>query len=211
MLDDHDDHGWQGLGVGPGFVGRVEDWCRERSWEVRVPILLMLAWVLVHHWVSDVEYQNFFLGKFNFGIHEAGHLVFKPFGEFLHIAGGTILQCLAPVIAAFYLWCWQRDAFGVAFCLAWLGTNFFHCATYCSDARGQLNLVLYSPGGQAFGADGVGDWSRMLGMLGHLEWDTKIAFFLRLAGSASMLAGIATGAWVCWTMLRLRDAPAKAT
>lgn len=186
------------------------EWCRDRSWEVRAPVLLLLAWVLYHHWTEYIEYQNFFLGKFNFGIHEAGHLVFRPFGEFLTIAGGTILQLLAPVIAAASLWRTQRDAFGVAFCWGWLGTNWFHCATYCSDARGQLNLPLYSVGGQAFGADGVGDWSRMLGQLGLLEWDTKLAALMRLCGSASMLIGLALGAWLCWTMHRLRQAPGPA-
>lgn len=37
----------------------------------------------------------------NLGIHELGHMLFRPAGEFLCIAGGTILQLLIPIISVF--------------------------------------------------------------------------------------------------------------
>lgn len=172
-------------------------WCEGRSALVRVPVVLYLAYVLVGHW-GDLEFHSL-LGGINFAIHEIGHIVFVPLGELLTIAGGTILQCAAPCVAA-ALFVRQRDYFAVAFAVAWLGTNLFHCATYCADARGQLNLVLYSPGGQAFGADGVGDWTRMLTTLGILTWDGAISSFLRLAASIAMLAGLALACWLLWQM-----------
>ena len=32
--------------------------------------------------------------------HEAGHMIFAPFGRFMTVLGGSLLQCLIPVIAA---------------------------------------------------------------------------------------------------------------
>lgn len=175
--------------------------CADTSWVVRIPLLVFFAYVLVCHWTIP-EYGNFLFNGINFGFHELGHVVFRPFGEFLMVAGGTILQCLMPVIAAVVFVRAQRDWFGVAFCLGWLGTNCFHCAIYCSDARGMLNLPLFGLGFRGWGADGVGDWSRMLGTLGLLEWDQTFAFAWRVVGSLCMLAGIAFGAWLLWEMHR---------
>jgi hypothetical protein len=182
----------------------IED-CRDRSWEVRLPVVLFLVYVWIRHMV-EIEYGSFIFNGINFGFHELGHIVFRPFGEFLMVAGGTILQCLMPCLAAIALWR-QRDMFGIAFCLGWFATNCFGCAIYAMDARGMLNLVLYSPMGQSFGADGMGDWTRMLTTLGLLEWDTKIAFAWKGLGSAAMVLCILLSGWLFWTMHRLRGEP----
>lgn len=176
------------------------EWCQDRSWKIRVPVLIYFLYVLVNHW-GNLEYSSL-LGSLNFAIHEGGHVLFSPFGEFMMTAGGTILQCLAPMFAMAMFYKTQKDFFGIAFCFGWLSTNFFHCGTYAADARGQLNLVLYSFGGQSFGADGVGDWSVMLGKLGMLEWDTTISWSFRAAGTVSMLVCFALAIWLMWIMAR---------
>jgi hypothetical protein len=165
--------------------------------------LLYFSWVVFHHW-GNIEYTSL-LGGLNLGIHEAGHILFRPLGHFMTIAGGTILQCLAPFFAMIMFYK-QRDFFAIAFCFGWLSTNFFHCATYANDARGQLNLVLVSPWGQGFGADGMGDWSQMLRQLGMLEWDTTIAFSLRVAANLSMATCFAFSGWLMWQMYKSRRA-----
>ena len=40
-------------------------------------------------------------------IHETGHLVFNPFGEFIGFAGGTLFQLIMPLLFAGYFW--RRD------------------------------------------------------------------------------------------------------
>lgn len=184
----------------------ASDWCRGKSWEVRVPVMLLFVYVLFRSVVEE-EYTNFFFGGINLGFHEMGHALFRYFGEFMMIAGGTILQCLAPLIAAFALWRTQRDYFGVAFSLAWFGTNAFGCAIYASDARGQRNLPLVSPWGQSFGRDGNGDWTRMLSKLDMLKWDTTIAFWFNCAGVLAFVLAIALGAWLLWRMHASRSEP----
>jgi hypothetical protein len=37
-------------------------------------------------------------------IHETGHIVFGPFGEFVGTLGGTLLQLLFPATFAVYFW-----------------------------------------------------------------------------------------------------------
>src|SRR5271154_4709796 len=48
-------------------------------------------------------------------IHEGGHLLFRFFGEFLNIAGGTLLQLAVPMMLASYFF-FQRHVQGTAFC-----------------------------------------------------------------------------------------------
>lgn len=184
------------------------EWCRDRSWEVRVPVLLYLAWVQVQNWRHLEGYSSWFAGL-NLGVHEAGHLIFRPLGEYMTIAGGTLVQWLVPVVCAAALYKGQRDFFGVAFCLGWLSDSLFDSALYVSDARGQLNLPLVTFEGQGLSADlGGGDWTHLLEPLGLLRHDTKLAFLFKAAGSLLTFAALALGGWLCWTMQRLRGAPA---
>ena len=69
-------------------------------------------------------------------IHEGGHLLFRFFGEFLNIAGGTLLQLGVPVALAIYF-LFQRQAQGVAFCMFFFFEQFLPIATYMADARAQ--------------------------------------------------------------------------
>ena len=175
---------------------RLEAWCAGRSWAVRLPLLLWFAYILVRHW-ADPEYQSLF-GPLNLGIHELGHFVFGWLGTFLGMAGGTVLQCLAPVLsmAMFFR---QPDFFAVAVCLGWLSTNFFNVARYAEDARA-MALTLVRPGG----GEVVHDWNYLLEATGLLERDRAIGFLFRAAGSVSMLAALAAGGWLLWKMSRSR-------
>src|SRR5271156_1886112 len=67
-------------------------------------------------------------------IHEGGHLLFRFFGEFLAVAGGTLLQLSVPLmLAAFFIF--QRQIPGTAFCLFFFFEQFLPIATYMADAR----------------------------------------------------------------------------
>jgi hypothetical protein len=185
------------------------EWCRDRSWEVRVPVLLFMVYLLVQH-LRELEYMNFFMGGIVLGTHEFGHVAFSLLkSEWLTYAMGTGFQWLAPLIAAGVMWKAQRDYFGMAFCLGWFGVSAFHSACYISDARGQLGLILVSPwGGARLSTEGDrGDWEYLLDSVGLLQQDTKIAFVFQVIGVVSILAGLALGLWLCWTMQRLRDEP----
>jgi hypothetical protein len=184
-------------GLLQGLTEEIRDWSQGRLWAVRVPLLLWFAYIGVQHF-ADPWYNSLF-GGINLGIHELGHLLFQPFGQFLAVAGGTITQLAAPVIAGF-LFARQPDWFAVTVSGAWLATNLYHVAAYVADARA-LELPLLSLGG----GDAIHDWHYLLSHLGILDWDTGLATLLRGLAFLLLWASIAAGAWICWLMLTSRS------
>ena len=139
------------------------------------------------------------IAPLNLGIHELGHFVFSFFGRFIEIAGGTILQCLVPIIGMLNF-LRQRDYFAVAICFGWLSTNFFDVATYVGDAR-SMSLPLVGPGMGEI----IHDWHYLLGKLHLLNYDHTIASLIRLAGVASMLVCLIFGAWLLLEMIKSKS------
>ncbi|MBM3312475.1 MAG: hypothetical protein FJY80_13330 [Candidatus Aminicenantes bacterium] len=122
----------------------------------------------------------------NLAVHEAGHVIFSLFGLGLGVWGGTLLQLLMPLAFAVHF-ARRGETLGTAFGAFWAGENGLNIARYIADARAQaLPLV----GG------GEHDWNFILGRLGLLEADTKIAAAVRVAGWAAMILA------VVWVVLR---------
>jgi hypothetical protein len=172
---------------------------RGRVWWYRIPLLVPLAWILYRH-LADSEYGSIFAG-INLAIHEGGHLFFMWFGsDFLAVAGGTLLQCICPIVTGtmFYK---QRDFFAIGVACFWLGTNFAHIAPYAADARAQL-LPLVSPFPGAPGHD----WNYLLSTLGLLQQDGVIGGAFRIAGIVTMGAGLFGSLWVLRIMARVNRA-----
>lgn len=139
--------------------------------------------------LSDYEYWTVFAG-ITLGVHEAGHIVFGPFGELLAVAGGSIVQLAAPVIVAM-LFLRQREYFGITVALAWLAMSLSNLATYIGDARAQ-DLPLVSIGN----GDPIHDWHYLLGHFGMLAQDHSLARFARFLSVIALLLAIAWGAWL---------------
>jgi len=174
-------------GVAAELLADMRAWSRDAAWLPRLPVLLLLAYWAVRH-VTDAQYAGVIDGL-NSGVHELGHVVFAAFGSFLGIAGGTLLQCAAPLAGA-AMFLRQRDYFAIAFALGWLGTNFFDVAVYVADARTrQLHLVGLGNG------EPIHDWGYLLGELGLLESDQTLALALRVFGGLSFALALVLGTW----------------
>lgn len=132
------------------------------------------------------------------GVHELGHLIFSPFGEWLATAGGSLTQIAAPVALA-YGFLRQRDYFAIAVAGAWEGMSLSNLATYIADARTQ-ELPLVSP----FSGDPQHDWSYLLASAGLLRQDHLIAGLVRLVAFVTLVASLSFGARLCVTMARRR-------
>jgi hypothetical protein len=102
--------------------------------------------------------------------HEAGHILFSPFGQFMTVLGGSLTQVAIPIIAgAAFLR--QEQPFNVAIMAWWAGQNLVDLAPYIADAR-SLSLVLL--GGRT-GAEVEGhDWEFILTTLGVTHLDRGI-------------------------------------
>jgi hypothetical protein len=127
----------------------------------------------------------FLLDHANLLFHEAGHVVVGFFSLRLEPYGGTIGQLTFPVVLMVSFWR-KGEPIGVAAAGLWFFENFLNIARYLADARAlQLPLV----GG------GEHDWNTILARWGLLQYDTRLALFLR--GIAWVGFGAVT-AWVLW-------------
>ena len=160
---------------------------------MRAPLLAWLLWIGVRQFGS-AEYASL-LGALNLGIHEAGHFVFRPFGEVMTVAGGSLLQCIAPV-AAIWMFLRQPDWFGAAFCLGWLSTNFHSVGTYIADADA-MRLPLVTVGS----AESVThDWRFLLERWDLLHRCETLGALTHGLAHLTMAASIAACAWLLWRM-----------
>jgi hypothetical protein len=123
------------------------------------------------------------LDDVNLAIHEAGHIVFSPFGEWTTVVGGTLLQLLVPLAFMVYF-ASKGDRHAATVPLWWAGQNLFGIARYVSDARAQeLPLV----GG------GEHDWTWMLYELGVLHRELEIGRMVHAAGIVVVLLSVVLG------------------
>jgi hypothetical protein len=153
----------------------------------RIALLCFLAWEAVVQLRSpDFEFSIF--GGVIFGVHELGHLVFAPFGEFLTVAGGSIAQVALP-LAAIALFAKQKDRYAVAVCGVWLAVSLGQLAVYVADARAEsLDLVSFSPEG------GLHDWNYLLERFHLLGKDVELGRSVRVAGWTCLALSALLGA-----------------
>ena len=115
-----------------------------------------------------------FLDSIDLAIHETGHLVFAPFGEFVTALGGTLFQLIVPAVFMGYFLT-KRDRHAASVALWWIATNLWYIAVYIADARAQeLPLV----GG------GEHDWAYILSERGLMHRDVAIGHTVHTWGVA---------------------------
>ncbi len=123
-----------------------------------------------------------FLDTVNLIIHEAGHVIFMPFGQFLYILGGSLFQILLPVIFVFYFYR-RQEYFSASLLLFWVGQNIINVSVYASDAIAmQLPLL----GGDSSGHD----WNNLLQMTNTLRYTKEIGLAIFIIGIIIMIYAI---------------------
>src|SRR5258706_7526901 len=106
------------MNVTPGVAGRALLWIGFVIWSFSLITIPM------------VEVGSSFLHLINLPFHEAGHVIFAPFGHYIMVAGGSLMQLLVPLICAGALLFQNRDQFGAALCVWWFGENLLDLAPY---------------------------------------------------------------------------------
>ena len=163
-----------------------------------VAVLAVLTWRFARA-PLDGSVFNSFLHLPDLIFHEAGHVLFSPFGRFMTVLGGSLLQVLIPIICAGTFLYQQHDRFAAAVCTWWAGQNLVDLAPYIADAR-RLRLVLI--GGRT-GAEVEGhDWEYLLTSLGWLHLDSTLGRAAQVAGTLVMISALA---WAITTIIRRRD------
>lgn len=166
----------------------LEEEPRTREWlVVRVVVLLGLVawtWSLARASIASNAVGHSFLHLINLPFHEAGHVIFMLFGQFLMTLGGSLMQLIVPGALTIVFLTRHRDPFGAAVTCWWFGENLLDLAPYIADARA-LQLVLI---GGYTGAEVEGhDWERILMTLGWLHHDLLLARLAHFIGTCIMV------------------------
>src|SRR5438132_14400974 len=85
----------------------------------------------------------------NLPFHEAGHLIFSPFGRFMTVLGGSLGQLLMPLICLGAFLFYNNNAFGASVALWWFAERLMDLAPYINDARDIQLILLGAVTGQA--------------------------------------------------------------
>lgn len=161
----------------------------------------MLVWLGLVVWgvkfmftpISGEAFSQSFMHLVNLPFHEAGHIMFAPFGRFIQVLGGTLGQLLVPLIVA-GSFASRGNHFGLTVGLWWLGQSLMDCAPYVDDARaGQLILLGGVTGSEV---SDYHDWEQILTRLGMMEYDHLIARLFFGSGVLVMVAALAWGGYV---------------
>lgn len=161
--------GRRGTRDAAGLVGRG----------VGLAVLSVLSWQVLARGVSYSSPGPVLgiLDIANFVFHEAGHVLFAFFGDFLRIVGGSLTEVAIPVICTGYF-VRQHQLAASAVTLFWTGESITKVAIYIADARA-MALPLHG------GDDVIHDWNYLLGRL-HLVNQSEILG--RLVFAVGMMA-----------------------
>lgn len=125
-----------------------------------------------------------FLDNVDLPIHETGHLLFRPLGEFMGIAGGSLFQVIFPAVFVGYF-IWHEKYYSAAIVLFWVGQSVLNVFVYAADAV-VMQLVLTS--GLTGSEGSFHDWNYLLTETGLINSTKTVAGIIRMAGTFVIIA-----------------------
>ena len=165
------------------------------AFRVRVGLLAFFAaWGARLCWLDyrDGEIMGSFIHAPLLIFHEAGHVIFRPFGQWVAVLGGTLGQLLMPAILGGALLWKNRDPFGAAIGLWLFGVSVLDVAPYMYDAWEPRLMLL----GGGTGNDSFHDWIYLFDSVSQLHHAQRIGAFTHALGVAIVLLALAWGAGV---------------
>lgn len=135
-------------------------------------------------WIAYDPMQGSFLDLVDLPIHETGHLIFRPLGEFMSIAGGSLFQVIMPAIFVGYF-IWQGKFYAASIVLFWVGQSILNVYVYAADAV-VMQLVLTS--GLTGSEGGFHDWNYLLTATGLIGSTKMVAGIIRAIGTLTIIA-----------------------
>jgi hypothetical protein len=157
------------------------------------------SWFLFRYDYHNGEISMSFMHNILLPIHEAGHVFFRVFGEFMMILGGSLFQLLLPFSIGVAFIVTRRDNFAAAICFWWASVSLVDLSPYIYDSlHPQLTLV----GGGNGAEDGPHDWIYLLNRLNQLERSQIFGALAHFMGGVLMLAALL---WALFILLLQRD------
>ena len=147
-------------------------------------LIFAIVFILYFGWIAVDPMGGSFLDLVDLPIHEFGHLLFRLFGEFMMVAGGSLFQVILPAVFVGYF-IWQRSYYSAAMVLFWVGQSILNVWVYAADAV-VMQLVLTS--GFTGSEGSFHDWNYMLTATGLLTSTKTVAGIIRFAGTLVIIA-----------------------
>jgi hypothetical protein len=162
-------------------------------------LLVLWSWFLIGDDYRNGEIFGSYMHGILLTIHEAGHIFCMPFGEFVSILGGSLLQLVLPFGIGVAFVVVNRDNFGAALGLWWTSVSLLDLSPYIYDA---LHPQLILLGGRT-GEDGPHDWIYLLGTFNQIANSQHWGAFVHGLGSVLVVAALA---WAAVILFRQREA-----
>ena len=180
----------------------IGNWSVGRSAIARAVLMTILAFLAVCLTMNHSCWTPF--AALDLVVHEVGHPLFSFFGEWMHYAGGTILQLVLPLLVTVLL-LRQGEYFSLPLGGVWFAVNMFEIARYIADTRAQeLPLVTLGFSGGEPAVVKFTDWEYLLDRIPGLsiEYDTDVALAVRIAAYILLWGSILLGAWMVLVMFK---------
>ena len=147
---------------------------------------LIFAGVLAVYflWIAYNPMAGSFLDMVDLPIHETGHLLFRLFGEFMMVAGGSLFQVIVPAVFVGYFY-WHEKYYSAAIVLFWVGQSILNVFVYAADAV-VMQLVLTS--GLTGSEGSFHDWNYLLTTTGLIGATKTVAGIISLFGTLTIIA-----------------------
>lgn len=143
----------------------------------------------VYAWTDkeNFHFLFFIISSCTWLIHEMGHVLFSPFGNFLYALGGTLTQVGVPLFVSVYLYK-KRALMFAAYSLFFLGNSIVDVAKYASDAEARaLPLTGLTLGNLSKESH---DWYAIFSMLHVLPYTSTIGFCMYVVGWILMVCAV---------------------
>jgi hypothetical protein len=159
------------------------------TWYGRVAALVAMAAWGVGVWIGKMTDPPQLLHLTVILFHEAGHVLFAPFGEVLRVAGGTLAQLMIPLACAAAMHR-RGDNFGAAICAMWASMSLMDASVYAYDAYDPVLPLI----GGGTGADAFHDFVFLFDRFGQLPHARGWARAMNALGALGLFASMAWAA-----------------
>ena len=127
-------------------------------------------------------------------IHEFGHVLFRAFGEFMHLLGGSLFQVALPLVLGAVFLVKNEDPYAAAVMLWWCAVALMDTAPYIYDAHAPQHILLTGRTGET----GAHDFIDVLADLGLLAKAQTVAYVVHRIGVLMLAASLAWAAYIVW-------------
>lgn len=164
--------------------------------------LLLLIWgaMFIATPIGSGEINGSFMHVVNLVFHEAGHIIFGLFGDFIGTLGGTLGQLIIPLLCCLTFVFKYENAFGGAATLWWVGQSCLDVAPYAYDARAQELMLLGGVTGRE--VPGYHDWNNLLSELGWLQHDHTIGGAFYWLGTLMIVVALSWSVAVLYSQFK---------